>query len=103
MIDLKINIDVTSINNKAQARKILAEIFNRDPSLILYSKHALEQMKARDLKFGDILNVLNAGKIFDDPELVCGSLRYRLETNKIIVVISFKKPNSVTVITTWRK
>ena len=62
MIDLTSKIDVTSRLNPGQARKVLAEIFNHNPNLISFTLHAREQMLERDLKSGDILNVLKAQK-----------------------------------------
>lgn len=103
MVDLRSKIDVTSSLSPVQARKILAEIFNENPNFISFTKHAFEQMDEDDLKMGDILNVIKAGKIHDDPEFENGSYRYRVQTAKITVVIAFRKPNHVVVITTWRK
>jgi hypothetical protein len=103
MIDLKSKVDVTSRMSPGQARKVLAEIFNHNPNLISFTKHAREQMLGRDLKSGDVLNVLKAGKIVSEPDLESGSFRYRVQTNKIIVVIAFKKPNHVVIVTAWRK
>jgi hypothetical protein len=60
-------------------------------------------MDEDNLKTGDVLNVLKAGKIYDNPEFENGSSRYRVETHRIIVVIAFRRPNHVVVITTWRK
>lgn len=87
---------------RAQARKVLAEIFNADPSYISFSKHSLKQMKERNLTSVDVINVLKAGKIMDDSELENGSWRYRVQTQKITVVIAFRRPNHVTVVTAWR-
>lgn len=101
-IDLMLRIDVTSVLSPGQARKILAEIFNRNPNLISFTKHAREQMSDRDLKSGDVLNVLKAGKIFSEPEYENGSFRYRVQTKKITVVIAFKRPNHIIVVTAWR-
>ena len=97
-----LSIDVTSSLAPAQARKVLAEIFNHNPSLISFTKHAREQMSERDLKSGDVLNVLKAGKIWSEPEYENGSFRYRVQTKKITVVVAFKKPNHVVVVTAWR-
>ena len=101
-IDFKSIIDVTSKLNKGQARKVLSEIFNSDPNLVSFSKHARNQMKARGLSTVDIINVLKVGKIFSNPELENGSWRYKLETKKITVVIAFRKPNHLVVVTAWR-
>jgi hypothetical protein len=103
MVDLKSLIDVTSRLSPGQARKVLAEIFNYNPNFIAFTKHAREQMLKRNLKSGDVLNVLKAGKILSEPEFEHDSFRYRVETNKIVVVIVFKKPNHVVIVTSWRK
>ena len=101
-VDLKSVIDVTSRLNKEQARKILSEIFNYNPNLISFTKHAREQMSERDLKSGDVLNVLKAGKIFGEPEYEKGSFRYRVQTQKITLVVALKQPNHVVVLPAWR-
>lgn len=101
-IDLESRVDVTSRLGKAQARKALSEIFNADPNFISFSKHGLKQMNKRSLTTVDVINVLKAGMIMDDPELENGSWRYRVQTQKITVVIAFRRPNHVTVVTAWR-
>lgn len=101
-IDLSPRIDVTSRLEKGQARKVLSEILKSDPSFVSYSKHGQGQMKARGLIAGDVFNVLMAGKIEGDPEFVNESWRYRVATKNITVVVAFRKPNHVTVITAWR-
>ncbi|MFP5492104.1 MAG: DUF4258 domain-containing protein [Bacteriovoracia bacterium] len=103
MVDVGSRIDVTSMLSSGQARKVLSEIFNQNPNLISFSKHALEEMKNDNLKTGDILNVLKAGKIYDAPEFENGSYRYRIQTQKITVVIAFRKPNHVVIVTAWRE
>jgi hypothetical protein len=102
MFDLKSLIDVTSRLSPGQARKIISAILNNNSNLISFTKHAREQMFDRNLKTGDVLNVLKAGKIWQDPELVNESFRYRVCTLKITVVIAFRKPNNIVVITAWR-
>jgi hypothetical protein len=67
-IDLNIKVDVTSKLSREQARKVLAEIFHADLCLVSFSRHCREQMVLRDLTTGDIVNVLKAGKITQDPE-----------------------------------
>lgn len=102
VIDLSSRIDVTSRLDKKQARKVLSEILNCNPNFLSYSKHGQEQMKARCLIAGDVINVLMAGKIENDPELENGSWRYRVTTKNITVVVAFRRPNHVAVITAWR-
>ncbi len=102
-IDLKTGIDVTSRMSRVQARKVIARVFHEVPNFLSFSKHGLHQMKERNIRTGDILNILKAGDIYQDPELENGTYRYRVETHKMIVVIAFRKPNHITVITAWRK
>lgn len=102
-IDLGSIVDVTSRLSPMQARKVLAEIFNHNSNLISFTKHAREQMCERDLKSGDVLNVLKAGLIYNVPECINESFRYRVQTKKITVVVVFKKPNHVVVVTAWRE
>ena len=80
----------------------MAEIFNQNLNLVSFITHARNQMRARDLISGDVLNVLKAGEIVNEPEYVNGSYRYRVQTKKITVVVSFRKPNHVVVVTAWR-
>jgi hypothetical protein len=101
-IDLGSRIDVTSRLSRTQSRKAISEIFNANPNFIAFSKHGLAQMKKRDLTTVDVVNVLNVGKILVDPELENGSWRYRVETKKITVIIAFRKPNHLVVVTAWR-
>ena len=103
MIDFKSHIDVTSRMSPGQARKVLAEIFYYNPNLISFTGHARTQMLARDIKTGDILNVLKGGHILDAPEYENGSFRYRVQTARMTVVVAFKKPQSVIVVTAWRE
>lgn len=103
MIDFFTSIDVTSRLAPGQARKVLSAIFHHDPCFVSFTKHAREQMAARNLKTGDVLNILKAGWITDDPEFVNSSYRYRVSTSKITVVIAFRKPFYVVVVTAWRE
>ena len=102
MIDLKSKIDVTSRMSPSQARKILSEMLNRASHFISFTKHARQQMVERDLRAGDVLNVLKAGNIWNEPEFENGSFRYKVSTSKIIVVIAFRKAKNIVIITAWR-
>ncbi len=102
MVDFKSSIDLESRIEKGQARKILAELFNHRPNFVSFTKHALEKMRERNLKSGDILNVLRAGNILKNPEFENGSWRYSVETAKITVVFAFRTPNQIIVVTSWR-
>ncbi len=103
MVDFKSFIDVTSRLSPGQARKILPELLNKNPNFVSFTKHSLQEMQVDYLKTGDILNVFRGGKIYEDPEFENGSYRYRVQTSKITVVIAFRSPQSVIVVTAWRK
>lgn len=102
MVDEISSNDITSRLEKTEARKLLAEFFNVNPNNVSFTKHANKQMLTRDLTSGDILNVLRAGKIHNDPELEHGSWRYHVETRKITVVFAFGAPDKIRIITAWR-
>ncbi|MCK5884862.1 MAG: DUF4258 domain-containing protein [Bacteriovoracaceae bacterium] len=101
-IDLESRVDVTSRLSKGQARKALSEIFNHDPNLVGFTKHSRNQMKERELATTDVLNVLKAGKMLENPEFENGSWRYKVQTAKITVVVAFRRPNHIVVVTAWR-
>lgn len=102
MIDKISSTDIISRLDKTQARKSLAELFNTNPNNISFTKHAKDQMLKRDLMSGDILNVLRAGNIHNDPEFENGSWRYQIETKKITVVFAFNSPDKIRILTAWR-
>jgi len=103
MVDFKSSIDILSRLNRVQARKLLSEILNADTNAISLSKHCRKELAHDNLTTVDLLNVLKAGLIYTDPELVNGTYRYRVETEKIIVVITFMHQNCIRCITAWRK
>lgn len=102
MVDETSSNDIISRLEKTQFRKSLAEFFNTNPNNVSFTKHAQEQMLKRDIMSGDILNVLRAGNIHNDPEFENGSWRYQIETKKITVVFAFNSPNKIRIITAWR-
>lgn len=65
------------------------------------SKHACEEMAADGLQLGDCLNVLRAG-VVQDPELVNGTWRYRVRTQRIVVVVAFRDEAHIRIVTAWR-
>lgn len=104
IIDIKSRIDITSRLSPNQARKILTAILNRiGVSQVFFTKHCREEMQNDFLAMGDIINVLMAGYIYEEPEFIAGTYRYRVETSKILVVFIFEKPANIRCITAWRK
>lgn len=97
-------VDVTRHLTQNEARKLVAKIA-RDGSVVP-SKHALLEMAADPLgKFGmtDVYNVLRLGRLMEPCELVNGSWRYRLHTDRFCVVVAFRSETALVIVTTWRK
>lgn len=103
-IDVTSRMDIESKLSPNQARKILTEILNRaGTSKITFSRHCRDEMKKDSLTTVDVFNVLKAGLIYEEPEWTRGTYRYRVETDRIIVVIAFSQSHYVRCITAWRK
>jgi hypothetical protein len=66
-----------------------------------YSRHALEEILADDLTTLDCENILQGG-VVRPPDFEKGSWRYRVETNRMAVVIAFRSSDELVVITAWR-
>ena len=70
---------------------------------LLFPRHAQEEMKKEKppLLDADCLNVLHGGAI-QPAELENGSWRYRVQTQKITVVIAFLSKTKLVLVTAWR-
>jgi hypothetical protein len=101
-IDASSVLDVESRLSVLQARKLLAEFFHQVPNKVFFTRHAVEKMKLRNMDTQDIKNVLRGGSIYDGPEFENGSYRYRVQTNRMTVVIAFRSPDTIVVVTAWR-
>lgn len=91
--------------DRNQARKLVAKVMQQSPSNVRFSRHAMEEMEKDNLIVSDVLNVMKSpdSRIINEAEFERGSYRYRLETNKITVVIAFDSPTSFVVVTAWRE
>ena len=79
-----------------------------------YSKHALKEMTNDCLTFADVAHVLRAGRITARPEYKNGTWRYRMETQKICVMVAFRFESEpevdvdadsdaeIVIVTVWR-
>ncbi len=76
--------------NKEQARKLLSKIMS-DDGHISFTRHSREELKNDNLTTVDAVNILAStdSRITDEPEFKNDIWRYRVNTNKICVVISF--------------
>jgi len=58
-------------------------------------------MAKDDLNMVDCVNVLRGG-VVEQPEFEHGTWRYRVRTNRIVVVAAFRSATVLTVVTAWR-
>jgi len=86
------------------AQRAIRECIKRGS--VLFSKHARDEMDNRDLTEPDIVNTLRCGRINDEAELVNFHWRYRIETERIAVIVTFEPDegeiDELIVITAWR-
>jgi hypothetical protein len=103
---MKSHIDYKSHRlQKEEARKRIAKAINGSACEVLFSKHAEEELIKDGLTVVDAINILSSpdAKILSDGELEKGTYRYRLETNKICLVVAFGSNEEIIVVTAWRK
>jgi hypothetical protein len=72
-------------------------------AFVSLTRHARNEMRADGMDSPDVLNVLRAGRVFEDGEYQNGSWRYRVHTEFFCVVVAFRGPNQLVVVTVWRK
>jgi hypothetical protein len=80
---------------RALIRSILAD------GSVRFSRHALEEMQKDGLAEIDVVNVLRGGAV-DPAEFENGTWRYRVRSQRIVVVIAFRSKTSLVVVTAWR-
>jgi hypothetical protein len=68
---------------------------------VRFSGHALEEMAKDNLTTVDCTNVLRAG-VVEPPEFERETWRYRVRTNRIYVVVTFRSETQLVVVTAWR-
>lgn len=93
--------------SKEEARKLIAKLIQDYPDSIYWTKHAMERMDQRELSMTDIYNVLSSphSRVLSEGEVNAhGVFSYRLETNRMFVVISFSSDaTKLQVVTIARK
>ncbi|MCZ7645586.1 MAG: DUF4258 domain-containing protein [Planctomycetota bacterium] len=87
---------LSNADARVRIRKIL-----REGGAYAFSPHAEEEMAKDGLERTDVLSVLRAGTV-DGGEFRMGSWRYRVRTNTIWVVVAFRSPRELRVVTAWR-
>ncbi|MFN8583355.1 MAG: hypothetical protein U0163_20560 [Gemmatimonadaceae bacterium] len=81
---------------KQLARSIVAT------GVVTFSGHAMEEMANDDLATPDCLNLIRAG-VYGGAEQVNGEWRYRVQTSRMCVVITFVSDTRLRVVTAWRE
>jgi hypothetical protein len=100
--DLK-DVDLTTRLGKIQVQKLIKRILTESTSLIAFTSHARKEMASDSMDALDVLNVLRAGHVFEDGEFENGSWRFRVHTERFCVVVAFRNPHQLVVVTAWRK
>jgi hypothetical protein len=83
----------------SQAKKLIGTILKE--GTVSFTSHAEKEMAEDDLSTVDCVNVLRGG-VVEQPELERGTWRYRVRTNRIVVVVSFRSKSALRVVTAWR-
>lgn len=86
--------------HRNEARKLISRLV-LDES-VTFSQHAFTRMEDRNVDLQDVWNVLESVDSFisDEGELENGSYRYRLSTNRLVVVIGFNSEGTRLVVVT---
>jgi hypothetical protein len=82
------------------ATKLIHEIAREGD--VGWSTHAGQEMLKDGLSTVDCLNVMRAGAVFEPADLESGTWRYRIQTNRICVVVAFESETELVIVTTWR-
>jgi DNA-binding IclR family transcriptional regulator len=83
----------------ATVKRLLVEL--RAAGILSFTKHAYEEMAKDDLTEIDVRNTLRGGMV-RLGELVSGTWRYRVETNRMAAVVTFRSATHAVVVTAWR-
>lgn len=86
---------LTPIAARSLARAIVAE------GIVEFSAHANDEMQKDALDSTDCLNLLRAG-VFQAPELEKSEWRYRVASRTMCIVITFRGPGRLRIVTAWR-
>jgi hypothetical protein len=87
--------------NRNEAKKLIQAICRE--GIIVSSRHAQEELAKDDLTTVDVMNVLRAGRILEEPEQINGTWRYRVHTDQMAVVVAFMSESKLKIVTAWRK
>ena len=82
-----------------EAKKLAREIVLT--GVVSFSVHAMEEMAQDDLQSTDCLNLLRAG-VFRPAEYTNRYWRYRVETPRMCIVVTFASERELRIVTAWR-
>ena len=84
-----------------EAKKLIRKILST--GFVTYAQpHAEDRMRQRKITTVDCVNVLRGG-VVAEGELENGSLRYRVFTPRMCVVVRFESETELEVVTAWRE
>lgn len=87
--------------NRNEAKKLIQAICLQ--GVVVFSRHAKEELAQDDMDAVDVNNVLWGGKILEEAELENGTWRYRIHTAQMVVVVAFVSESKLKIVTAWRK
>ena len=93
-------MDITKRLDSLQAHKLLSRILRAGG--VSWSQHATDEMKEDDLGETDIVNTLRCGAV-GGGEFKGETWRYRVETDRVGVVVAFQSEAEAVIVTAWRK
>lgn|SRR6266446_3928094 len=83
-----------------EAKRLILEILKS--GRFTYSRHCKEEMLADTTTTLDCENILRGG-VVRPGEYENGSWRYKVETDRMAVVICFRSKTELALVTAWRK
>lgn len=83
-----------------EARRIIQNVLARGHT-ITFIPHAYQAMDDDGLEEIDCVNVLRGGQV-DEAEWENGGWRHHVRTSRICLIVEFRSPTQVVVITVWR-
>jgi hypothetical protein len=81
------------------AQKLIREILKS--GTVFFTPHGRKAMADDDLTAVDVENVLRGGWV-EMSEYENREWRYRVQTNRIAIVVAFESETDLTVVTAWR-
>ncbi|MBI5542350.1 MAG: DUF4258 domain-containing protein [Deltaproteobacteria bacterium] len=87
----------------SEARRTLSLLLANRVGVVVFTSHALEEMRFDGITNPEAFAVLRFGQIFEPAEYERGSWRYRVHRERVCVVCAFDTETKAVVVTAWRK